>query len=104
MKQLYFTKHNNTLVVIKIEDVFLIEADLDYIKINTSKNCYTSRSTMKDVFRKLPQNDFVRIHNSYIVRLDKIISISDYTVKINDRIFPISKDRMPELMNRITVM
>ena len=43
--------------------------------INTLNTRYTIHSTMKDIEAKLPESEFLRVHRSFIVRIDKIVAI-----------------------------
>ncbi|MGL4598901.1 MAG: LytR/AlgR family response regulator transcription factor, partial [Bacteroidia bacterium] len=57
--------------------------------INTSNARYTIHSTMKDIEKKLSPNEFVRVHRSFIVRLDKIVSIEHPNLQLEDEKKPI---------------
>jgi DNA-binding LytR/AlgR family response regulator len=46
--------------------------------------------TFKHIEEILPKEDFIRIHRSYIVALDKIDSIERNRVKIGEELLPIS--------------
>ena len=54
---------------VKTSDVFFVEALKDYVVINTGATRYTIHSTMKDIEKKLPATDFIRVHRSFIVRI-----------------------------------
>lgn len=97
----FFVKSNSAFIKLNIQDIFMIEALADYVTIHTLAKKYTIHSTMKDIKTKLPQNDYIRIHNSYIVRIDKISSVEDKSLVICNQIIPIGKSRQQELMNRI---
>ncbi len=70
-----FVKSNTRLIKISMKEIYYVEALKDYVVINTSNARYTIHSTMKDIERKLPPADFIRVHRSFIVRLDKIAEI-----------------------------
>ncbi len=74
-KDILFVKSNSRLVKINSNDIFFVEALKDYVVINTSNMRYTLHATMKEIEKKLSSYDFVRVHRSYIVRIDKIISV-----------------------------
>ena len=103
-KNTFFVKYNSILVKINMEDIFLVEALADYIAVHTAKQKYIVHSTMKDVLNKLPKNDYIRVHNSYIVRVDKIASIEGNTLSINKQLVPISRAKQKDLMNRIELL
>lgn len=98
-----FVKSNSKLVKIKINDIYYVEALKDYVVINTISNRYTIHSTMKEIELKLSDLGFMRIHRSFIVRLDKIESI-DYpnlSLEDNKKIIPIGGSYREEFNNRI---
>jgi two-component system, LytTR family, response regulator LytT len=70
-----YIRTNSRLKRIKFEEICYVEALRDYITISTTTENYTARINMKEITRYLPERDFVRIHKSFIVRLDKIFSI-----------------------------
>jgi DNA-binding LytR/AlgR family response regulator len=58
--------------------------------IQTEKESFMDLATMKSMEEKLPAADLVRVHRSYIVRIDKINAIEDMMVIINRKAIPIS--------------
>lgn len=99
-----FVKSNFTLVKINAQDIYMIEALVDYIAIHTYTQQFVIHSTMKEVLTKLPPNDFIRVHNSYIVRTDKITSIEGNNLVVNQKIIPISRSKQKDLMNRLKLL
>jgi two-component system response regulator LytT len=77
-KDLLFVKSSFQLVKVVMRDILYVEALKDYVTLHTIGGKYIIRSTMKGIQEKLPPEQFVRVHRSYIVRVDKIISI-DHT-------------------------
>ena len=67
---------------------------------------YTIHSTMKDIETKLGTDQFIRVHRSFIVRLDKIASIDFPNLQLeNDRkLIPIGGSYRDELTNRIKML
>ena len=98
-----FIKSNSRLVKVKNEDVLFVEALKDYAIINTTKKRYTVHSTMKDIERKLPSNEFIRVHRSFIVRIDKIEAIEQIglVIESSEKIIPIGGAYKDELNKRI---
>lgn len=70
-----FIRADYKLNKVKYEEIYFIEALKDYVVINTADNVFTTHTTMKEMVRVLPDDQFVRVHRSFIVRLDKIFSI-----------------------------
>ena len=101
-----FVKSNSKLVKLNMSDIFFIEALKDYVVINTNDSRYTIHSTMKDIETKLGNDHFIRVHRSFIVRLDKIASIDFPNLQLeNDRkLIPIGGSYRDELMARIKML
>jgi hypothetical protein len=68
-------RSSHRLTSVKFEEILYVEAMKDYVLIYTDCMVHTSHISMKEILRILPDADFVRIHRSFIVRLDKITSI-----------------------------
>lgn len=105
-KDFIFVKSNSRLVKLNTKDIYFVEALKDYVVINTLDSRYTIHSTMKDIEKKLPGDKFIRVHRSYIVRLDKIASIEYPNLHLeNDkRIIPIGGSYRDDLVNRINLV
>ncbi len=100
-----FIKINKTFVKLLLKDLLYIKALSDYVKINTSKNdVYIVHSTMKAMLDKLPENEFIRVHKSYIVRMDSIHQIGSKEVAIDHITIPISRSYRQSLMERIEIL
>jgi len=86
-----FLKKNSRLIRVDAKNIIYVEAQGDYVNIYTQKERFTILSTMKSVENKLSKNDFARIHNSYIIRLDKIVEIEDETISLGEKSLPLSR-------------
>ncbi|MEO5644810.1 MAG: LytTR family DNA-binding domain-containing protein [Bacteroidia bacterium] len=99
-----FVKVNSSLVKINIAEILYIEAMADYVTIHTAENRYTVHSTMKTIQESLPASKFFRVHNSYIVNLERISIIEDNMVMINKKLLPVSRSRVKPLMQRLNLI
>ena len=88
-----FIKTDYRMVKISIQDIRYIEGMSEYLKLfldNQPKPIITLLA-MKTLEEKLPQN-FMRIHRSYIVNLDKIMEVNKNRVILdNDTYLPIGE-------------
>ena len=80
------------MIKIKLSEIEYIESMEDYIKIHTTINPkpILTLMTLKKVVEKLPENQFKRIHRSFIIALDKVKSIQGRKVKLVSAELPIS--------------
>lgn len=105
-KDLIFVKSNSRLVKLRTSDIYFVEALKDYVVINTLNTRYTIHSTMKDIEAKLPESEFLRVHRSFIVRIDKIVAIEQPNLILeNDKkIIPIGGSYKDELAKRLNLV
>lgn len=101
-----FIKANSKLIKINKTNIYYIEALKDYVVIHTKDTRYTIHSTMKDIEIKMGLEDFVRVHRSFIVRLDKISSIDFPNLFLEDekKMIPIGGSYREELTSRINTI
>ncbi|MCU0467296.1 MAG: LytTR family DNA-binding domain-containing protein [Arcicella sp.] len=85
-----FVKDGTKLVKVKLNDIMYIEGLKDYVSIFTPQQKIVSLQTLKSLESQLPDNQFVRIHNSYIVSLEWIEAIQREKVQIGKVFLPIS--------------
>jgi two-component system response regulator LytT len=98
-----FVKSNSRLVKVKTNEMYFVEALKDYVIIYTKDAKYTVHSTMKDMLAKLSSSEFLRVHRSYIVRVDKIVAIEQNNLVIEDdkKIIPVGGSYRDELHSRL---
>ena len=72
----------------------------DYVKIflTTAKKPILTKSTLKAIEEKLPTKNFMRVHKSFIVNLDKIESIRSQSITIGENHVPVSDTHLEGLM------
>ncbi|NBP68763.1 MAG: LytTR family transcriptional regulator, partial [Cytophagia bacterium] len=61
-------------------------------------------ATMKGIESKMPRDQFLRVHRSYIIRFDRIQAIEDTVVIIGKKLIPIGESYKAELMRRLNVL
>jgi DNA-binding LytR/AlgR family response regulator len=97
-------KQDSKLVKLDLSNIYYIEAFSDYVNIYTKTARYTVLSTMKAIESKLPSADFMRVHRSYIVRLDKISTIEENTIVLNEKLIPVSRSNKDGLVRRLNIL
>lgn len=91
-KKFLFVKSEYKQIKIDLNKIDFIEGLKDYAKIwitEQSKPILTLMS-LKKLEEELPANQFMRIHRSFIISLDKIEKIERNQVVIRDKFVPIS--------------
>ena len=100
----FYVKVSGSLVKLNESDILWIEALENYMTINTLKDKYIVHFTMKSLQDKLPADQFIRVHRSYIVRKDKIDSISDDEISIGEERIPVGRTFKKELNKSINLL
>ena len=78
-------------IKLNFNDVYFFRAAREYVEIITEFKTYLIHSTFKSFYESLPnQNQFIRIHRSYIVNTSKIESISKKFITVNKQKLPVS--------------
>ncbi len=60
------------VTIVPVADVDWIEADGDYLKLHTAQKVHLHRERMSALEKKLDASEFIRIHRSTIVRIQRI--------------------------------
>jgi len=96
-----FVKTEHKIQKIQLDDILYIEGLKDYISIFTKTERVITLQNMKKMEETLPQTQFIRVHKSYIISLDKIESIERSRISIVGKIIPIGDTYREEFFKRI---
>ena len=99
-----YVRSDSKLIRISLGDILFVEALADYVIIKTTIKQHIVHYTMKGIESRLPVRCFARTHRSYIVNLDKIESLEDNSVLINEKYIPIGASYKDALMNRLNFL
>jgi DNA-binding LytR/AlgR family response regulator len=96
----FFVNVEYALVKITIADISHVESMKDYVKIflTTATKPILTKSTLKGIEEKLPSKNFMRVHKSFIVNIDKIESIRSQNITIGAHHVPVSDVHLEGLM------
>ncbi|WDO11890.1 LytTR family DNA-binding domain-containing protein [Flavobacterium sp. WW92] len=86
-----FIKTDGKLVKINLNDLLLVEGLKDYLYLHLKNEKLIVLDTLKEFEAKLPVPSFMRVHKSYIIRLDQIETIERNRVFIQNKIVPIGE-------------
>lgn len=77
-------------VPLKVADIIYIESLADYVKITTAKDSLITKEKISSLNAKLPTS-FIRIHRSFLVNKNHILSFNKEAVVVRDKELPISR-------------
>jgi two-component system LytT family response regulator len=96
-----FVKTEHKIQKIELDDILYIEGLKDYISIYTKAERVITLQNMKRMEETLPSSQFIRVHKSYIISLDKIESIERSRISICGKVIPIGDTYRDEFFKRI---
>jgi len=78
-------------VKILFSEILYIESQREYIRIVTTKKEFISKMSTHEIEDLLPQNQFKRIHRSFIISVSKIDSYTAEMVEVNGVSIPVGR-------------
>ena len=85
-----FVKTENRLQKVSFSEILYIEGQGDYLKIVAPTAKIMTLQNFKKFEETLPSENFIRVHKSYLVAVNKIESISRNRIKIGSALIPVS--------------
>lgn len=92
-----FVKSSLQKIKVKLSDINWVEALGDYVRLLTDDSNIIVLSSMKSFAGKLPEDQFLRIHKSYIINLEKVDKYNSTSVELCGKKLPLSRNRKLEL-------
>ncbi|MFC0186452.1 DNA-binding response regulator, LytR/AlgR family [Pseudarcicella hirudinis] len=100
-----YVKESGKVIRVDYDEIVAVEGLKDYVKIITSDRAVVTYITMKKLEENiLPKNKFIRIHKSFIVKIDQIRSVDAGNSSIelrNKSELPIGPQYKENLLNRL---
>jgi DNA-binding LytR/AlgR family response regulator len=84
-----FIKEATRLVRVELDEIYYVMGLKNYVSIFTKSQRIVSLQTMKQMEDLLPAHRFIRVHRSYFVAIDKIISVEKQQIHIKDKMIPV---------------
>ena len=98
--QFLLVRSEYALLKIPFSEIQFLETMDDYIKIHqTEKKTILTLMSLKKMLEKLPNNEFVRVHRSFIVPLSKIDSVRAKNILIGNTKIPIGSSFEKDFLN-----
>jgi DNA-binding LytR/AlgR family response regulator len=96
-----FIKEGTRLLRVELDDIYYVMGLKNYVSILTKSHRIVSLQTMKQIEELLPAHRFIRVHRSYFVALDKIISVEKQQIQMKDKLIPIGNIYLPLFMKKL---
>ncbi len=97
-----YVKENKRVIKLSLSEILYIEGLSEYVKIYTDNKRIVTKTSMTNMEDKLPDGDFMRIHKSYIVSLNKIEAFTTSSIEVTGKELPIGrsyKSKVSKVLN-----
>lgn len=96
-----FIKCSYKKVQLPLHAILYIESFNNYLKIVTPDKVYMPTMTMKTMLNLLPEAEFVRVHKSFAVAVDKIRSFNSVEVVAGRKKIPVGRSYHKEFLKKM---
>ncbi len=90
-KEILMVKADRKVLRLLIKDIYYIESMKDYVQIHMNRRTVISKTSLKSLGASLPACRFLRIHKSFIINIDKVISFSGSGIEIAGKELPVGR-------------
>ncbi|TXE17520.1 response regulator transcription factor [Psychroserpens burtonensis] len=96
-----FVRSERKMIKIDYSAIHYIESYSDYLKIHTENDTIVTRETITAIEAKMPKQQFLRIHRSYIISIHFIQSFTNEYITINRQALPMSRSYKKEVLKQL---
>lgn len=98
-----FIKSEYKFYKVKFSEIIFCESMKDYTQVYVTNKIkpITTLQNLKTFASKLPKDDFIRVHRSYVVSLDNIDVVSKNEIMIGQKLIPIGESYRNSLFQLI---
>ena len=97
----FFVRSDRKMIKINFSELDYVESLADYVKIHSNAKVVITRETISSIEAKLPKKDFLRVHRSFIVSINKIESFTNEFIEIQNKAIPISRSYKNDVKHRL---
>lgn len=87
----FYVKSSGKVIKIFFKDILYIEGMKDYLSIYTIEKRILTLMSFDKLISKLPKNNFLRVHKSFLIAVDKINEYNSSEIEIGNAVIPISR-------------
>ena len=92
MDKFIYLKVERKMVKINVNEICWIESIKDYVKVVLSDKIYLSKQKISLLEELLPEDQFCRIHRSFIIAIARVEAYYSYAVEILGKELPIGRN------------
>ncbi len=97
-----YLKVERKMVKVDVKDILWIESQKDYIKVVLTDRELISKQKISILEELLPEDEFLRIHRSFIISMNKIESFNSSKIEIGAKELPIGRNYKNDCQRRLS--
>lgn len=101
--EILFLNVDKTLHKLVLNTILYIESDRNYLTVVTENQKLSYIDSLKNWTKKLPENQFIQVHKSYIINSKFVSKISGNVLFVQDNKIPIGRTYKQDLLVKLGV-
>jgi two-component system, response regulator PdtaR len=103
-KQEYvFIKDNYSFVKLHQQDITYLEAQDNYVRINTAQKHYMVRCTLAKAMERLNNSFIIRVHRSFCVNINCVDKFNEQEIQIGNATIPIGRNYKTDFVEQFEI-
>lgn len=94
-------KENDLNVKLEVADISYVKSDNNYLEIFVKDKKHLTRNSMEKFLEEIEDPNFVRVHRSFTINLNKIQAVTGQYLMIDNQKIPISRKHKSELLEKL---
>lgn len=91
-KHIFLRTYSQVYIKLAYQEILYLKADRAYCTLVTEHQTYKLTISMNHVHEQINNKDFVRVHRSYVVNVNRITELEGNTIKLEDHEVQMSPD------------
>jgi DNA-binding LytR/AlgR family response regulator len=101
VRPFHFFTVSKRSVKIYLDEIFYIESLKDSVAIHTTAKSYNTNYQLGELESLIKSDNFLRVHRSFLIAIDKITSFSAAEIEIGERVIPIGRSHKDYVLSRL---
>ncbi len=101
---LFLKKRDSYFERVELKNILWLEASSNYTAINTKNGKFMYSIVLKKIEQKLPEDQFMRVHRSFVVNIENISGFEGNMLYIDEKHIPVSKAHRDKVFKKFTVI
>ena len=96
-----FLKDEHYYIKLKFDEILYVQASGNYIEIYEESRKHVLKTTLKNILKTLPEDQFFQCHRSFVVNIEKVDKIGSRNLFINNVEIPLVKENRETLLSKV---